>query len=466
VTRALVVGSGPNGLGAAIVLAQAGLDVTVAEANETVGGGTRSAELTLPGVVHDVCSAVHPFAVASPFLRTLPLDDHGLSWALPEVQVAQPLVSGDAGVIYQSIDETAASMGVDKGRWHQLFDPLVTHFDDIADDALGPVLSLPGHPISFGRFGLRAALPATALSRLFRTDAARAALAGNFAHVMRPLNRPLTSSVGLMLTAVAHRHGWPVAVGGSAAITTAMASYLTSLGGRIETGSPVTNPADLSSYDVVMLNLAPARIVEHFGALVDERVLRSLDSWKPGFGAFKIDLAIEGDIPWQAEACRRAGTVHVGGTAEDVAAAETEVHHGRMPERPFVLVGQQYLCDPSRSSASANPIWMYAHVPAGYAGDATEAILEQVERFAPGFRDRILATETMAPADFEAYNANYVAGDILTGANSVRQMVFRPGVRPYWLNDGLYLCSAAAPPGAGVHGMSGYHAANKALAAL
>lgn len=455
-TAAVVVGSGPNGLAAAVSLAQQGISVTVLEAHDEIGGGTRTAELTVPGLLHDVCSAIHPFGIASPYLATLPLDEHGLVWRWPEVDLAHPMDDGSAAVLLRSLDETCARLGADGARWRRTFGPLVKAFDTFAPDVLGPLLSVPSHPLLMARFGLRAGLPASWLWRRFSGEHARALFAGNAAHAFTPLTGPASSGVGVMLVAVAHRYGWPVAEGGSQAITRALASLLTSLGGRIETGTPVTSRPDA---DVVLLDTSPTGADRILGR---QRYRR----FRYGPAAFKVDLAVRGGIPWTAPECRRAGALHLGGTADEVAAAEQAVWTGRMPERPVVLVGQQYLCDSTRSVGDLHPVWAYAHVPAGYDGDATEAVLRQIERFAPGVRDVVEHVSVMTPGDYERNNANNVGGDITGGANSLLQLVGRPVLsrNPYDTGvPGVFLCSASTPPGAGVHGMGGYHAAQRAL---
>jgi phytoene dehydrogenase-like protein len=463
---AIVVGSGPNGLAAAVTLAQAGLSVTVLEAAGDIGGGTRTCELTVPGVLHDVCSAIHPFGVGSPFFASLPLAQHGLEWRWPEVDLAHPLDGGRAGVLVRSLQGTVAGLGPDGSAWARTFGPLAEHFDDIAAEILGPFVHIPRHPLTLARFGLRAGLPATVLARRFRTDDARALFAGAAAHVIHPLNRLGTSAVGVMLIAAGHAAGWPVAAGGSHAITRALASLLEQLGGTIETGVRVTALAELPRAQVTLFDTSPKALVAIAGDRLPARARRAFTRWTYGPAAFKVDLAIDGGIPWTADACRRAGTVHLGGTLEEIASAEIDVHRGRMPERPFVLIGQQYLCDPQRSSGDVHPIWAYAHVPNRYTGDATDAVLGQIERFAPGIRERIVAQHVTDPLEFERYNANYVGGDIATGANNLRQMVLRPRVSrdPYATGiPGVYLCSAATPPAAGVHGMCGNNAARHAL---
>ncbi|XBB67451.1 NAD(P)/FAD-dependent oxidoreductase [Nocardioides sp. WV_118_6] len=475
-TTAVVVGSGPNGLAGAIRLAQAGLSVTVLEAHERPGGGTRTSELTLPGLLHDDCAAFHPTGVASPFFSSLGLEEHGLRWRWPEIDLAHPLDDGRAGYATRSLAASAtASLGVDAARWQRIFGPMVRHFDDLVDEVFQPVTHLPRHPVALGRFGVKALQPATWTTARFRDAPARALFSGVAAHVFGRLDTPLSGSVGLMLTATAHTVGWPVAEGGTASITRALLSVLTSFGGTVRTGVRVTSLDQVreltggAAPDVVLLDTAPAGVLDIVGDRLPPRVRRALTRYTYGPAAFKVDLAIEGDIPWTNEACRRAGTLHLGGTAEEVAAIEAATVRGEMPERPFVLLGQQYLADPSRSSGTTHPIYAYAHVPHGYDGDATEAVLRQVERFAPGLRERVLAVAPRGPAALEAYNANYVGGDISAGANTARQVAFRPRIAlsPYELGvPGVYLCSAATPPGAGVHGMGGFHAAETALARL
>lgn len=467
-TDAVVVGSGPNGLTAAVVLAQAGCSVTVLEARDEIGGGTRSAELTVPGVVHDVCSAAHPFAVASPAFSSLPLADHGLEWRHAAVALAHPLDGGRAAALHRSVDHTAAELGQDERAWRRVFGHLVRHFEDIAGDVLGPMVSLPHHPLTLSRFGVQALLPAPVLARQFRTDEARALFAGNAAHAFHVLGRPGTSAPGLMLVGAGHHVGWPVARGGSQAVAGALASHLQELGGVVKTGVRVTSLDDLPPAQVTLFDTSPSALARIAGGRLPARVRRLYTKYRHGPAAFKVDLAVEGGIPWTAPACHEAGTLHLGGTLEEIAHAEAQTVRGRMPERPFVLVGQQYLADPSRSRGEIHPIWTYAHVPAGYGGDATGAVLDQIERFAPGFRDRIVGTHVTTPAGLEAYNPNFVNGDISTGANNLRQMLLRPrAVNPYDTGiPGMYLCSAATPPGAGVHGMCGYNAARRALTRL
>jgi phytoene dehydrogenase-like protein len=464
-----VVGSGPNGLAAAVALAQEGIAVTVLEAAATIGGGARTSENTLPGVLHDDCSGIHPTAVASPFLRSLGLERHGLRWRWPEIDLAHPLDSGAAGVLVRSVADTGSGLGRDGPAWRRLFEPLVEHFDDLVAEVFRPLAHLPRHPLTLARFGLGALLPATALARLWRTDQARALFGGVAAHGFYPLRRPLTSAVGMLLTTAGHAVGWPVAEGGSRAIGAALAARLAELGGTVKTGVLVESYAEVAHADLVLLDVAPAAAARLLGAALPARVARAYRRYRHGPGAFKVDLAVRGGVPWTNPACRKSGTVHLGGTLEEMADTERAIWYGRMPRRPFVLVGQQYLADPTRSVGDVHPVYAYAHVPHGYPGDATEAIIGQLERFAPGVRERIVARFVRRTTDLPGYNANYLGGDIATGANDPLQVVLRPraALNPYATGvPGVYLCSAATPPGAGVHGMCGFNAARSALRAL
>jgi len=466
VSTATVVGSGPNGLACAVALARAGVAVTVLEAEGTIGGGTRSAELTLPGVIHDVCSAGHPMAVASPFFRSLGLERHGLEWRWPEVDLAHPFDDGSAASMVRSLDETAAGLGADGASWRRLFASPSANFDALNEDALRPILHLPRHPIRLARFGLPAAAPATLLARRWETPAARALFGGVAAHGFGPLTRPMSAAVGMALVCACHSVGWPVAAGGSQSLADALAADLREHGGKIETGVRVGSLGELGSPEIVAFDLAPGAVAEIVGDRLPARVARAYRRYKHGPAAFKVDLAVEGGVPWVAEAPRKAGTVHVAGSLEEIVAAEREVNCGRIPARPFVLVCQQYLADPQRSAGDVHPIWAYAHVPNGYAGDGEKAVLDQIERFAPGLRERIVASAVRSPAELEAGNANYVGGDIVTGANTPVQTLIRPrlALDPYATGvPGVFICSAATPPGGGVHGMGGYNAAQSAL---
>lgn len=468
-TSAIVVGSGPNGLAAAARLARAGLEVTVLEAADTIGGGTRSSEMIVPGLVHDHCSAFHPIAAASPFLSGLDLAAHGLRWRQPAIDCVHPLDDGSAGVLHRSIERTVEALGDDGNRWRQVFGSLSEHFDDVLADVSQPVVRIPHHPLLLARFGATAALPATTLARAFSTDAAKALWAGVAAHVYYRLDRPLTSAVGLMLIVAGHSRGWLVAEGGSQALADALVADIEAHGGTIETGQRVTDVHDLPPSDVLMLDLSPAIAADILGDRLPPRVARAYRRYRHGPGAFKVDLAVEGGVPWTASAARQAGTVHLGGDFAELVATERAVHQGAMPQRPFVLVGQQYLADPSRSVGDIHPVWTYAHVPHAYGGDATQAIIDQIERFAPGVRDRIVGMAVRSTTEMSIDNPNYIGGDIIGGLSSPLRLVFRPrvAVDPYSTGiAGTYLCSASTPPGAGAHGMCGANAAGRALAEL
>lgn len=468
-SSAIVVGAGPNGLAAAANLATHGVEVTVIEAAPTIGGGTRTSELTLPGLLHDDCSASHPFAVGSPALVPLGLERHGLEWAWAEVEVAHPFDDGTAAVMWRSIEQTAAGLGLAGAAWKRLFGPGSERFEDLSEDIMQPLVHLPRHPLTLMRFGPRALASVALLCRALPTEQSRALFGGTAAHAFSPFSRPLSAAAGVTLTCAGHSTGWPVARGGSQAIADALVAVVREHGGRIETGRPVRSLDELPAADAVLLDLAPSAVVELAGDRLPARVARAYRRYKHGPGAFKVDLAVEGGVPWTAEPVRRAGTVHAIGSYEEIAESERQVHRGRMPERPFVLVGQQYLADPSRSRGDLHPVWTYAHVPSGYEGDATEAVIDQLERFAPGLRERIVARHVRTPADLESYNPNYIGGDIITGANTTRQLIFRPRatLNPYATGiPGVYICSAATPPAAGAHGMNGYNAAHSALRQL
>lgn len=470
-TDAVVVGSGPNGMAAALTLAREGFRVTVLEGADTIGGGARSSDqLTVPGLLHDVCSAIHPFGAASTVFRSMPLERHGLRWAHPEIAVAHPLDDGEVAVAYRDLDRTVAELGEDGPTWDRLLRHLVRRFDEVAGDLLGPVIRVPGHPIATGLAGLRSALPASVTARLFPGEHGAALFGGIAAHVIQPLHRPMTSSVGLMMAAGGHRYGWPAAVGGSQAIIDAMASYLRELGGEIHTGVHVTSLRDLPPTRVALLDVGPRALAEIAGEHMAPRARRRSASWKHGPGAFKVDYAIEGGVPWAAEPARRAGTVHVAGTFAEMAEAERLIHEGVLPERPYVLTAQQHLMDPGRAVGDVVPFWAYAHVPHGYDGAEALGRLEaQIERFAPGFGERVVARHVTTPGDLERSNPNYVGGDIAGGANHPYRLLARPrlAVDPYRTDvPGVFLCSASTPPGGGVHGYCGFHAARSALQVL
>jgi len=469
VDDAVVVGAGPNGLAAAVELARRGASVRVLEARDEIGGGTRTAALTLPGFAHDVCSACHPLAVLSPFFRTLDLEAHGLRWIRPRASVAHPLDDEPAVLLTRSLAETAGDLGADGAAYRALFGPLLRAPHALLADLLGP-LRLPRHPLLMARFGMTGLWPATrALERRFCGRRARAVLAGCAAHAILPLERPLTMGVAMLFALTAHVDDWPVAAGGSQAIARALASVLRQLGGHIETGRPVRRLADIPPARVVLFDLSPAQLATVCAPLLPPRYLRRLRRYRYGPGAFKIDWALDGPIPWRDPRCLDASTVHVGGTLEEIAAAEAAVWRGEHPERPFVLVVQQSQLDPARAPAGKHTGYAYCHVPAGSPVDCTSAIERQIERFAPGFRDRVLARHRTTPADFERENPNYVGGAITGGVADLAQLFFRPVARadPYATpHPRIFLCSASTPPGGGVHGMCGYFAAHSAARRL
>ena len=466
---AVVVGSGPNGLAAAVVLAQAGAEVVVVEAEETIGGGTRSAELTLPGFLHDVCSAVHPMGILSPLFRRLPLDQHGLEWASPPASVAHPMPEGDAVLVYRSLERTAAGLGRDAKAYEHLVGPLLRDPHGLLADIMAP-LRIPEHPIGMLRFGARAAFSANRLARLcFRNARARALFAGCAGHSILPLSQPLTAALGVIFALTAHVADWPVARGGSHSITRALASYLESLGGCIETGRRIETLRELPESRVVLFDTSPEQLARIAGDALPAGYRRRLGRYRYGPGVFKLDWALDGPIPWRDPACLEASTVHVGGTLEEICVSERDMYHGRHTERPFLILCQQSLFDASRAPEGKHTGYAYCHVPHGSTTDMTDAIEAQVERFAPGFRDRILARHAMNTSDFERYNANYKGGAITGGVADAFQLWTRPVARldPYTTpNPKLFLCSAATPPGGGVHGQCGYWAARSALKRL
>ena len=463
---AVVVGSGPNGLAAAITLARAGCSVLVVEAAETIGGGLRSKPLTLPGFVHDVCAAIHPLAAASPFFRSLPLADHGVTWIEPGTPLAHPLDDGQTLLLERSLTQTSAALGTDGSAYADLMAPLVRHWEPLMDMLLGP-LRMPRHPLLLARFGLPGVRSARALAESrFAGQAARALFAGLAAHAVLPLDKRLTAAFGLVLAILAHAVGWPLVSGGSQRLADAMASYLTSLGGEIQTKAPVASVDDLPPSRVVLLDVTPRQVLRLAGHRLPTAYRRQLARYRYGPGVFKMDWALDGPIPWRAEACQRAATVHLGGTLREIADAEHAAFNGQPSERPFVILAQPSLFDDTRAPAGQHTAWAYCHVPHGSALDVSEHIERQIERFAPGFRERVLAHRVMAPAALEHYNANYVGGDISGGVQDWRQLFTRPAVRwtPYATPDKrLFICSAATPPGGGVHGMGGAFAAQAAL---
>lgn len=464
---AIVIGSGPNGLAAAIALAAAGRAVRVYEANDTIGGGCRSAELTEPGVIHDTCSAIHPLAASSPFFGSLPLERHGLEWIHPPAPLAHPLDDGTAVMLERSVDETARGLGHDAGAWRRVIGGVVRDWGRLRGVMTGPVLQFPRHPIALARFGTLALLPAAALAGIaFRDARARALFAGCAGHSFLPFTAPLSASFGLGIAASGHAVGWPVARGGSQRIVDALASHLRSLGGEIVTGEEITTIAELPAARAYLFDTSPRDLERIAAPRLPAGYRRTLRRYRYGPGVFKLDLLLDGPIPWRAAECARAGTVHLGGTFEEIAAAEAQVARGEHPERPFVLVAQQSLFDPSRAPAGLHTVWAYCHVPNGSTVDMTERIERQLERFAPGLRDRVRARHVMGPREVERGNANYVGGDISCGSHAGLQFLARPAARivPYETPAReVYLCSAATPPGGGVHGMCGFHAARAAL---
>lgn len=467
-TTATVVGSGPNGLAAAITLAAAGVQVRVLEGSSRLGGGIRSSELADLGVLRDECAAFHPLGPVSAFAREHDLAGAGLRWRWAPAELSHPLADGRGAVLHRSTSTTAAGLGRDGRRWRQVFDPLVDRFDRISEEFLQPMLHVPRHPLALARFGARSAPPAALLARVWREPEAAALYAGVAAHAMRPLGSPLSAAIGTALTTAAHACGWPVAEGGSEAILRAMLVRAEQHGVAVETGRTVRSVRELDT-DLVLLATTPAVAVEILGDALPRRVARAYRRYAPAPGVFKVDLAVEGGVPWTHEPSRTAGTVHVGGTFAEVALAEREVAQGRVPERPFVLVGQQHVADPTRSRGDVHPVYAYAHVPHGYPGDATEMIVGRIAEFAPGIRERIVGIESRSVAAAAAKNPNLAGGDVVGGANTARQLVLRPrlAANPYATGvPGVYLCSAATPPGAGAHGMCGYRAAKSALRAL
>jgi phytoene dehydrogenase-like protein len=466
---AVVVGSGPNGLAAAITFAQAGKSVLVLESRDTIGGGCRSAELTLPGFVHDVCSAIHPLGLGSPFFRTLPLHEHGVEWVHPPAPVAHPLDDGTAVLVERSVQETARGLGPDSGSYERLMAPLVADWDRLAPELLGP-LRPPRHPIAMARFGLQAIRSARGLAEArFRGERARALFAGIAGHAILPLERRATAAIGLVLGTVAHAVGWPLPRGGSQRIADALASYLRTLGGTIATGSPVESLDALPPSRAVLLDVTPRQLLRMAGDRLRGLYRRQLEAYRYGPAAFKLDYALSGPVPWRARDCGRAATVHLGGTLAEIAASEAAVGEGGHPERPYVLLAQQSLFDPSRAPAGKHTVWAYCHVPNESTFDMADRVEAQIERFAPGFRDLVLARSVLTPARLQEHNANYVGGDINGGAQDLRQMFARPALRvvPYSTPvRGLYICSSSTPPGGGVHGMCGHHAARAALRAV
>jgi phytoene dehydrogenase-like protein len=466
---AVVVGSGLNGLAAAITIARQRRSVLVVEANDTIGGGTRSEALTLPGFIHDTCSTVQALTSVSPFFRSIPLADYGVELVYPAAAVAHPLDDGGAAVLYRSTDATGATLGPDAAAYRRLYEPLVQHADELNADLLGPFPFPPRHPLLFARFGAAAWLPARRLAELmFRGEHARALFAGIAAHAMLPLESLTTAAYALALGVAAHASGWPIVKGGSRNLADALAAYLRSLEGEVVTGWRVKDIDELPAAKAYLFDVTPHQLVSIAGKRLPNSYLRALTNFRYGPGVFKVDFALSQPVPWKAEGCATAGTVHLGGTLGEVAAGEREVSAGRVAERPFTLVVQPTLFDPSRAPAGKHTLWAYCHVPNGSTCDMTENVIAQIERFAPGFRECVIAKHVIGPAAMEAHNANYIGGDINGGAQDIWQLYTRPVARrvPYSTPaKGIYICSSSTPPGGGVHGMCGFHAARAAIKA-
>lgn len=462
---AIVVGSGPNGLAAAIRLAMEGLSVKVFEAAETIGGGMRTKELMQNGYQHDICSAIHPMAVSSPFMSRLPLHKYGLEWIHPVHPAAHPLDHEAAAILYSDLNETAFHLGIDENIYLNNVEEISKRWESLTTDILAP-LRIPSNPVDMAKFGLMAFQPASLFSRRFKTERAKALFAGMVAHSILPLDKMATTAIGLVFFAAAHNRGWPLAKGGSQSIANAMAGYLESLGGSIETSVEIKKLSDLPSCNSVLFDLTPLQVLRIVGDDFPLKYRRKLSKYQYGSGAFKVDYILKEPVPWKDHECRRAGTVHVGGTFDQIAASEKKIYEGSHPDDPFVLVAQQSLFDASRTPDEKQTLWAYCHVPNGSKKDMTENIENQIERFAPGFKDIIEDRVSMNTSEFQVYNANYIGGDINGGRQNLSQLFSRPAgvLKPYATPvNGLYFCSSSTPPGGGVHGMCGYHAAQLVL---
>jgi len=462
---AVVVGSGPNGLAAAITLQRKGFSVLILEAKDTIGGGLRTKELTLPGFKHDVCSAIHPMAVASPFFANLPLDKFGLKFTHPPIAAAHPFDHGGAAILSRSIDETAALLGKDEANYRRLIEPVVASWPDIAADAMGP-LRFPEHPFKMAAFGLNAIRSADCISKRFETEEAKGLWAGMAAHSIQPLTNWASAAIGLVLSAVGHLHGWPIPVGGSQSIADALAEYFISLGGTIQTHVEITSLKQLPKSKAILFDVTPNQLLKIAGDEFSDLYKKQLTNYRYGMGVFKIDWALSEPVPFTSEYAKQAGTVHIGNTFKEIALSEELSSSGKHPEKPFVLFAQQSKFDSTRAPEGKHTAWAYCHVPNGSTVDMTAAIEKQIERFAPGFKDTILAKHTMNTSEIQAYNPNYIGGDINGGIIDIRQLYTRPALRlsPYRTSKkGIYLCSSSTPPGGGVHGMCGFHAAQAVI---
>lgn len=463
---AVIIGSGPNGLAAGIRLAKQELSVKILEKGDTVGGGTRTQELTLPGFHHDVCSAIHPMAKASPYLNSLPLDDFGLEWIQPEIPLAHPLDDGPPGLLFRSLDETAEHLGPDGLIYLELIESFVDKWSEMLPDLLGPLPLFPRHLLLMARFGLLGIRSADSFTRRFKSEKARALFAGLAAHGTLPFNYKATAAIGLVLGITAHTEGWPYPKGGSHQITKAMASYFQALGGEIETGVNISDFSEIPGAKTVIFDTTPRQIIDIAYDELPERYIGTLRKFKYGCGVFKLDLALSDPIPWKDDHCRKAGTVHVGGTYEQISVSEKDADEGRHSARPFVLVAQHSLFDNTRAPEGKHTAWAYCHVPNGSERDMTEPVLNQIERFAPGFRDCIIGKHAMNTRDMQIYNPNYIGGDINGGKQDITQLFTRPAglFDPYHIpHTNMFICSSSTPPGGGVHGMCGYHAAGSVL---